>query len=201
LAWQGSIFNLTSTICLSVYKAMFRSFTRTITTSIARSTSRKMPTPQEIKLPGFGLPISYAGAHFPVVLGMEEGEGEGDWRASTLTIREVCMIKVIEDLTNKPEWWIKVNDDEITAKWKKEAMEMPWGEYRVYGDFTHAMADAVSDISKPNTNVSLNHDSVSRNCAKRQISTKRLASFLSWTTLLPPLNQTTWSLKTSEMLS
>ncbi|ENH66085.1 hypothetical protein FOC1_g10008106 [Fusarium oxysporum f. sp. cubense race 1] len=101
-----------------------------------------MSTPQEIKLPGFGLPISYAGAHFPVVLGMEEGEGEGDWRASTLTIREVCMIKVIEDLTNKPEWWIKVNDDEITAKWKKEAMEMPWGEYRVYGDFTHAMADA-----------------------------------------------------------
>ncbi|EMT70729.1 hypothetical protein FOC4_g10009197 [Fusarium odoratissimum] len=101
-----------------------------------------MPTPQEIKLPGFGLPISYASAHFPVVLGMEEGEGEGDWRASTLTIREVCMIKVIEDLTNKPEWWIKVNDDEITAKWKKEAMEMPWGEYRVYGDFTQAMADA-----------------------------------------------------------
>ncbi|KAF5685285.1 hypothetical protein FCIRC_3526 [Fusarium circinatum] len=103
-----------------------------------------MATPHEISLPGFGLPVSHAGAgaHFPVVLGTEEGEGEGDWRATTLTIREVCMLKVIEDLTNKPEWWIKVNDDEIAAKWKKEAMEMPWGEYRVFGDFTQAMADA-----------------------------------------------------------
>ncbi|KAF4500879.1 hypothetical protein FAGAP_2922 [Fusarium agapanthi] len=103
-----------------------------------------MATPHEIKLPGFGLPVSHAsaGAHFPVVLGTEEGEGEGDWRATTLTIREVCMLKVIEDLTNKPEWWIKVNDDQIAAKWKKEAMEMPWGEYRVFGDFTQAMADA-----------------------------------------------------------
>ncbi|KAG5789209.1 hypothetical protein H9Q69_011738 [Fusarium xylarioides] len=97
-----------------------------------------MSTPHEIKLPGFG----HAGAHFPVVLKREDGEGEGDWRATTLTIREVCMLKVIEDLTNKPEWWIKVNDDEIAAKWKKEAMEMPWGEYRVFGDFTQAMADA-----------------------------------------------------------
>lgn len=131
---------------------MFKSFTRSITTSIARFTRSNMSTPQEIQLPGFGLPISHAGAHFPVVLGTEDGEGEGDWRASTLTIREVCMIKVIEDLTNKPEWWIKVNDDEITAKWKKEAMEMPWGEYRVYGDFTQAMADAVSDISQPKYN-------------------------------------------------
>ncbi|KAG5808810.1 hypothetical protein H9Q74_001497 [Fusarium xylarioides] len=97
-----------------------------------------MSTPHEIKLPGFG----HAGAHFPVVLKREDGEGEGDWRATTLTIREVCMLKVIEDLTNKPEWWIKVNDDEIAAKWKKEAMEMPWGEYRVFGDSTQAMADA-----------------------------------------------------------
>src|SRR4051812_18758895 len=102
---------------------MFKSFNRAITTSIARFARSKMSTGQEIKLPGFGLPISYAGTHFPVVLGREEG----DWRASTLTIREVCMIKVIEDLTNKPEWWIKVNHDEIAAKWKKEAMEMPWG--------------------------------------------------------------------------
>jgi hypothetical protein len=160
-----------------------------------------MSTPREIKLPGFGLPISHAGAHFPVVLKTEDGEGEGDWRATTLTIREVCMLKVIEDLTNKPDWWIKVNDDEIAAKWKKEAMEMPWGEYRVFGDFTQAMADAVSDISHLVANVSLNHDSVSRNCAKRQISTKRPVSFQSWITLLQPSNQTNWSLMTSEMPS
>ncbi|KAF4337351.1 hypothetical protein FBEOM_8735 [Fusarium beomiforme] len=97
-----------------------------------------MSTTKEIKLPGFGLPVDYSGSEFPIVLGGDEG----DWRASTLTIREVCMLKVIEDLTNKPEWWIKVTDDKIAAKWKKEAMEMPWAEYRAKGDFSPAMADA-----------------------------------------------------------
>lgn len=56
------------------------------------------------------------------------------------------MLKVIEELTNKPEWWRKVNDPDIAAKWVKEAMAMPWAEYRRNGDFTQLMANAVSII-------------------------------------------------------
>jgi len=73
----------------------------------------------DIKLPGFGLPLNYmmVAKPFPVVLG--EDEEPKEWKAKTLTIRETCMLKVMEDLTNKPEWWLKVNDPEIAAKWKK----------------------------------------------------------------------------------
>ncbi|KAH7140620.1 hypothetical protein EDB81DRAFT_59859 [Dactylonectria macrodidyma] len=90
-------------------------------------------------LPGFGIPLSYhhAGA-FPALIAID---GE-DWAATTLTIREVCMIRLVEDLTNKPEWWRKVKDPEIAAKWKKEALEMPWSEYVKYGHFEESMADA-----------------------------------------------------------
>ncbi|WZH43236.1 uncharacterized protein QYS62_004238 [Fusarium acuminatum] len=55
------------------------------------------------------------------------------------------MLKVIEELTNKPEWWRKVNDPDIVAKWVKEAMAMPWAEYRPNGDFTQLMANACID--------------------------------------------------------
>lgn len=80
-------------------------------------------------------------AHFPVLGTEEEG-----WKASTLLIREVCMLAAIEELTNKPEWWLKCRDPEITARWKEEALAMDWAAIRRHADFTPAMADAVSSI-------------------------------------------------------
>ncbi|RGP77846.1 hypothetical protein FLONG3_4022 [Fusarium longipes] len=95
---------------------------------------------QRIKLPGFGLSINNATVEkpFPIVVG--EWDNVKEWRAATLTVREICMLKVIEDLTNKPQWWVKT-DEEIT-KWVREAMQMPWEDYRPHGDFTQKMADA-----------------------------------------------------------
>lgn len=95
-----------------------------------------------LRLPGYGLPLDYWPGHecFPVLVG---GAG-GDWAARTLLVREVCMLKLIEDITNKPEWWRKVRDAAIAAKWKKEACRLDWGAYRRHADFTPAMADAVS---------------------------------------------------------
>jgi uncharacterized cysteine cluster protein YcgN (CxxCxxCC family) len=61
-----------------------------------------------------------------------------------LLIRESCMLKLINELSDKPEWWRKVRDDEISSKWKKEALEMDWTSYRKHADFTSVMADAVS---------------------------------------------------------
>jgi hypothetical protein len=77
-------------------------------------------------------------AHFPVLGTEEEG-----WKATTLLIREVCMLGAIEEITNKPEWWLKCRDPEITKKWKEEALALDWATIREHGDFTPAMADAV----------------------------------------------------------
>lgn len=90
-------------------------------------------------LPGFGLPLTY---HPPGAFHTLIGVQEQDWTANTLTIREVCMLRLMEEITNKPDWWRKVNDPEIVAKWKKEAVEMPWSEYVEFGSFNEDMADA-----------------------------------------------------------
>lgn len=49
----------------------------------------------------------------------------------------------IEEITNKSDWWVKVHDAEIAARWKAEALEMNWAAFLKYADFTPAMADAV----------------------------------------------------------
>lgn len=98
---------------------------------------------QSLEVPGFGLPLTHMppeDERFPVLLGVESW----DWKAATLLVREVCMMKVMEELTNKPEWWLKIHDPEITKKWRKEVLEMDWAAYRPYGDFTPRMAKAVS---------------------------------------------------------
>ncbi|KAF5702478.1 hypothetical protein FMUND_13478 [Fusarium mundagurra] len=55
--------------------------------------------------------------------------------------REVCMIKLEEDITNKPYWWEKVLSTDIVSKWKQEALQMLWASYQHNGDFTNKMAD------------------------------------------------------------
>lgn len=79
---------------------------------------------------------------FPVII----GDGEFDFKANTLTIREVCMLKFMEEITNKPDWWMKVNNDDVSEKWKKEALEMDWTTLLDHADFTQGMADGVSLI-------------------------------------------------------
>ncbi|PHH70795.1 hypothetical protein CDD80_5721 [Ophiocordyceps camponoti-rufipedis] len=99
------------------------------------------PTPNQFKVPGFGLPADYfpeEDEHFPMLFGSEDR----DWAAVTLTLREMCMLRFVEEISNKPEWWIKVFDPEISGRWKAEALAMKWTKYRRYADFTPAMADA-----------------------------------------------------------
>jgi hypothetical protein len=42
-----------------------------------------------------------------------------------LLIREVAMMIVMDRLTDKPDWHLKVFDDAITAKWTEEALAIP----------------------------------------------------------------------------
>lgn len=96
-----------------------------------------------IKLPGFGLPIGFVPReHFPLLY-VNHGSNYDVWKADTLLIREVCMLRLVEELTNKPDWWIKVHDEAIASRWKQEALEFNWAAYRAHADFTPAMADAV----------------------------------------------------------
>ncbi|VUC20371.1 unnamed protein product [Clonostachys rosea] len=94
----------------------------------------------ELKVPGFGLPLNHlleSTERFPVLV----GDRDLDWLANTLLIREACMLELMETLTNKPEWWVKVFDSEITSKWKMEALGMDWGQYLEHADFTPNMVD------------------------------------------------------------
>uniref|UniRef100_A0A8H7KEU2 Uncharacterized protein n=1 Tax=Bionectria ochroleuca TaxID=29856 RepID=A0A8H7KEU2_BIOOC len=94
----------------------------------------------DLKVPGFGLPLSrlpVSSERFPVLVGDEDL----DWKANTLLIREACMLELMETLTNKPEWWVKVFDSKITTKWKTEALGMDWGQYLEHADFTPNMVD------------------------------------------------------------
>ncbi|KAI8265544.1 hypothetical protein K4K58_011222 [Colletotrichum sp. SAR11_239] len=103
-----------------------------------------------LRKPGFGLPLGHmpdAENRFPLLY-MDDRWG-GGWRAATLLIRECCMMKFINALSDKPEWWRKVQDDEIAGKWKKEALSMDWTLYLKHADFTPAMADAcISELKK-----------------------------------------------------
>ncbi|KAF5656133.1 WD40 repeat 2 [Fusarium heterosporum] len=93
-----------------------------------------------VKLPGFGIPLSFLPddkCHFPMVLGIDS-----DFKANTLTNRELCMLRFMEEITNKPDWWIKVHDEFITTRWKAEVLKIDWHYYLKHGDFTPTMADA-----------------------------------------------------------
>ncbi len=97
--------------------------------------------------PGFGLLLNVQTGDdeddaFPRL--SVDAEDEDSWRAHTLLIREVCMLRVVEELTNKPEWWLKVKDDVIAAKWKTEILQMDWRALvGLWAVFTEGMADAV----------------------------------------------------------
>ncbi|KAH7154406.1 hypothetical protein DER46DRAFT_688295 [Fusarium sp. MPI-SDFR-AT-0072] len=47
----------------------------------------------------------------------------------------------LQDITNKPYGWEKVQNTDIVSKWKQEALQMPWASYQHNGDFTSRMAD------------------------------------------------------------
>ncbi|KAI8303641.1 hypothetical protein K4K61_006854 [Colletotrichum sp. SAR11_59] len=44
-----------------------------------------------------------------------------EWKAFTLTWGEIAILWFVEEITNKPDWYVKVFD-EIVAKWEQEVM-------------------------------------------------------------------------------
>jgi hypothetical protein len=100
---------------------------------------------EPLKLPGYGLPVNYMPSkedRFPSVV----GDRWDTWVSRALARREVCWLRFVEEITNKPEWWIKVRDDDIAGRWKKEALATDWNAYLEHADFSPAMADAVGPL-------------------------------------------------------
>jgi hypothetical protein len=79
--------------------------------------------------PGLGLDIRY-GPWTDEGYGYPHGasnDGNGT-ESELLYVRELAMMDVMDKLTDKPDWHKKVFDEEIVAKWRKEALAIPDGE-------------------------------------------------------------------------
>ncbi|KAF3076612.1 hypothetical protein CFAM422_001081 [Trichoderma lentiforme] len=109
-----------------------------ISDKIARDFQKKISPTATVKLPGYGYPLDRMPEyHFPVI----KSNQINPWCAGPLYLRELCMLKVVEEITNQPEWWVNVHDAQITDNWKKEILGLDWNDYVKYADFTPSMAD------------------------------------------------------------
>ncbi|QMW46270.1 hypothetical protein G4B11_009725 [Aspergillus flavus] len=74
----------------------------------------------EVKLPGFGFPLDYHYEFIQIyhlqILQQEDVQLIEKW----CTYREILIMRVMNDITDEPEWNRKVFDEAITAKWRSE---------------------------------------------------------------------------------
>ncbi|KAM0269429.1 hypothetical protein ACHAQH_009744 [Verticillium albo-atrum] len=54
-------------------------------------------------------------------LGKPFSHGINDWNAHILTVRERAMMRLMDAVTDKQNWQVKIFDDDITSKWFAEA--------------------------------------------------------------------------------
>lgn len=97
----------------------------------------------KIQLPGFGLPLAELPEECFPVLDFEQECIQG-FQACTLSVREVVMLALIDKLTDKPEWWLKVKNPEIVAKWKAEALSADWTALNDFAEMSEVVFDQVS---------------------------------------------------------
>ena len=95
--------------------------------------------PERIKLPGFGLSLNHHVASFPCTI--------VDWDGTPLTVRELNMIQLMNQISDKPSWDRKVFDETVTKKWRQEALDAE------DLDVTEAMLDWVSQVSLINLRI------------------------------------------------
>ncbi|KAF4335403.1 hypothetical protein FBEOM_10739 [Fusarium beomiforme] len=89
--------------------------------------SNKCDNPMVGRYPGLGMNLRY---HAQATRGNEiypTGIHYNSWgtESDMLLVREVAMMIVMNELTDKPDWHLKVFDDEITEKWIQEALALP----------------------------------------------------------------------------
>jgi len=71
-----------------------------------------------LKVPGFGLPL-----HFELDARRRFSHGASDWAQPRLTVREIAMIQLMNDITDRPNWdTVVLEDAKIAAKWRDQAL-------------------------------------------------------------------------------
>ncbi|KAF7622464.1 hypothetical protein F9C07_8482 [Aspergillus flavus] len=74
----------------------------------------------EVKLPGFGFPLDYHNEFIQIyhlhILQQEDVQLIEKW----CTYREILIMRVMNDITDEPEWNRKVFDEAISAKWRSK---------------------------------------------------------------------------------
>ncbi|KAI9722671.1 MAG: hypothetical protein M1812_001602 [Candelaria pacifica] len=68
-------------------------------------------------LPGLDLPVN----HYPDNL-LPNALKTAEFNVAIITLREITMMRFIEQITDKPSWNTKVFDEAITGRWKEEAL-------------------------------------------------------------------------------
>lgn len=83
-----------------------------------------MPDNPKPKYPGWDVDLGWQGGHFydyPAAIYPASFGSHSD----LICVREVAMMLAMDRLTDKPDWHIKVFDDDIVAKWRAEIMAWP----------------------------------------------------------------------------
>jgi hypothetical protein len=87
------------------------------------------PSITEHQYPGLGLPLrkfDWRGYHYYPSGAHASCYGN---ESELVSVRELAMMDVMEKLTDKQNWFQKVFDEDIVAKWRKEALTVPDGYY------------------------------------------------------------------------
>jgi hypothetical protein len=129
------------------------------------------------KLPGYSLPYNDWGTDSAltgiVICTVADLSG---WDHALMTVREQCMLFFINSITDKPEWYKKVHDEDTIAEWEQEAKEMNWEEVHYYGDMSTKMLEYVSMLDEHHVMRLLILLSASTNSVQRLFFTRGLAS-------------------------
>ncbi|UPX17825.1 uncharacterized protein EKO05_0008156 [Ascochyta rabiei] len=99
--------------------------------------AQELESAAKIKLPSFGPPYDDWGQN--PENSAKKLSAVKDWRHAVTSIRERCMLFFVNQISDKPGWTRKVNDEEIVAKWKHEAKELDWTKVVEGGDMTDRM--------------------------------------------------------------
>jgi Protein of unknown function (DUF4246) len=93
-----------------------------------RNIATKSPILTMRKYPGLGLDLRYIPQYGNDSSKFHPIGAHGSCRGAKsdlLPIRELAMMSIMDRLTDKEDWHKKIFNDEIVAKWRKEAMSIP----------------------------------------------------------------------------
>ncbi|EON97703.1 hypothetical protein UCRPA7_6802 [Phaeoacremonium minimum UCRPA7] len=74
--------------------------------------------------------------------------GVNEWGADRLTVREVAMLQLMDAITDKPSWHVKIFNEEIVKKWHDEATAKPLISEKAWEWVVAELRDKARDFEK-----------------------------------------------------